>query len=213
MARMPDIPCSACGALLWSSSTSLPAESRVCRPCRERRRAAAWTTSCAECGGVLAQRYSREQRFCSLTCAYASRKGVAPLWALQASRRPRPCADCGIQVATTGAVALCSPCADVRKLEGWRRKNRARRTALRSVASEPYTLAEIAGRDGHRCQLCHREVDMQVKAPHSLSPSIDHVVPLARGGDDTRGNVQLAHRGCNSRKGASDGPRQTALVG
>jgi len=78
--------------------------------------------------------------------------------------------------------------------------------------SEPYTLADIARRDRYRCQLCHRTVDMSVSWPHPESPTIDHVVPLADGGDDTRANVQLAHLGCNSRKGAR-GSQQLALVG
>lgn len=84
---------------------------------------------------------------------------------------------------------------------------------LRSVASEAYTLTEIARRDGYRCKLCRRKVDMQLKAPHPKSPTVDHIVPLAQGGDDTRVNVQLAHWGCNSRKGADCGPWQIALVG
>jgi 5-methylcytosine-specific restriction endonuclease McrA len=90
--------------------------------------------------------------------------------------------------------------------------NRRRRAAKRGALSEPYTLTEIAVRDGHRCQLCRRRVDMSVAAPDPRAASIDHVVPLVEGGDDTRANVQLAHFGCNSSKGAR-GSQQLALVG
>lgn len=83
---------------------------------------------------------------------------------------------------------------------------------MRNAPSEPYTLAEIAARDRHRCQLCRRDVDMTMVAPDPKAPSIDHVVPLVAGGDDTRANVQLAHFGCNSSKGAR-GSQQLALVG
>jgi hypothetical protein len=78
-----------------------------------------------------------------------------------------------------------------------------RRMALKlAVPSEPYTTAEIAARDGYRCGLCRRAVDMKKKWPDPKSPSIDHIVPFALGGDDTRANVQLAHFGCNAGKQA-----------
>lgn len=89
---------------------------------------------------------------------------------------------------------------------------RRRRAALRGAASEPYTLDEIAARDRYRCQLCLCQVDMEIPAPDPASPSIDHVLPLSAGGDDVRANVQLAHYGCNSAKGAR-GAQQLALVG
>ncbi|GGM64177.1 hypothetical protein GCM10012275_38400 [Longimycelium tulufanense] len=73
-------------------------------------------------------------------------------------------------------------------------------------------MAEIVVRDNSRCGLCGRKVRLSYKAPHPLSPTIDHVVPLAAGGDDTRANVQLAHFGCNSRKGTG-GSQQLALIG
>lgn len=79
--------------------------------------------------------------------------------------------------------------------------------------SEPYTLAEVAERDGDRCGLCGRKVDMRRRNPHPLAPTIDHVLPISRGGDDTRANVQLAHRACNIAKGARGGGEQLALIG
>ncbi|WP_158070491.1 HNH endonuclease [Streptomyces luteocolor] len=33
-----------------------------------------------------------------------------------------------------------------------------------------------------------------------MSPSLDHVIPLSRGGSHRRDNVQLAHLRCNLRK-------------
>jgi 5-methylcytosine-specific restriction endonuclease McrA len=132
---------------------------------------------------------------------------------VQAQPKARPCVgDCGAVVVSSGPKVLCAACREVRIREHTRRKNHRRRMALYSVPSEPYTLAEIAERDGHRCQLCRRKVDMRLKTPHPLSPSIDHIVPLADGGDDTRANVQLAHRRCNTSKGVR-GSQQLALVG
>lgn len=115
-------------------------------------------------------------------------------------------------VETRGGRVLCAECREIRKREHWQAKNRRRRALLRNAVSEPYMLAEIAERDRLRCQLCRRKVDMTLKAPHPMSPSIDHLVPLSEGGDDTRANVQLAHRRCNTSKGVR-GSQQLTLVG
>jgi 5-methylcytosine-specific restriction endonuclease McrA len=83
-----------------------------------------------------------------------------------------------------------------------RAKNRTRRARLRGVESEPYTLIEIAERDGFVCQLCRGPVDMTLSGRMKWGPTIDHRIALANGGDDTRSNAQLAHRVCNLSKGA-----------
>lgn len=140
------------------------------------------------------------QRFCSHTCAYAVRRGVAPFALLP---RSLACRGCGVEVETTGTAVLCEPCREQRAREHWQGKNRRRRAALRQVPSESYTLAEIAERDGFCCQLCRLPVDMSLAWPDLWSATIDHRRPLALGGDDTRANVQLAHFICNSRKGAA----------
>jgi 5-methylcytosine-specific restriction endonuclease McrA len=87
-----------------------------------------------------------------------------------------------------------------------KKRERKRREAVkRGIQHDSYTLAEIAARDRYYCQLCtpRRRVAMNKIVPHPKAPTIDHVVPLAQGGDDTRANVQLAHFICNCLK--SDG--------
>jgi 5-methylcytosine-specific restriction endonuclease McrA len=66
-------------------------------------------------------------------------------------------------------------------------------------------------RDKHRaviarakpaCHICGQPIDYTL--PH-LDPRafvIDHVVPLAKGGEDVLANVKAAHRDCNSKKRA-----------
>lgn len=81
----------------------------------------------------------------------------------------------------------------------------AKRRALKAGApTEPYTREEIAERDGYVCGLCGGGVDMELRWPDPHSPSIDHIVPLSRGGTDLKTNVQLAHLRCNVVKGAGE---------
>lgn len=62
-------------------------------------------------------------------------------------------------------------------------------------------LGDVIERDGTDCSLCGEVVDMSVAWPDPLSKSIDHVVPLSKGGAHELSNCRLAHLGCNVRKG------------
>ena len=51
------------------------------------------------------------------------------------------------------------------------------------------------------CGICGRPVDFSFKFPHPLSPCIDHIIPIARGGHPSDlSNLQLAHLTCNRAK-------------
>jgi hypothetical protein len=99
------------------------------------------------------------------------------------------------------------------KQERVRAQDRRKRARRRGVRSEPYTLAEIARRDRYRCGLCRKRVAMTKSHPHPKAPTIDHIVPLSCGGDDTKANVQLAHLLCNLRKHNRGGNEQLRLIG
>lgn len=75
-----------------------------------------------------------------------------------------------------------------------------RRSRLSTVLVESFAPREVYERDGWVCQLCQHPIDRATPWPESASPSIDHIVPLAKGGPHTLANVQAAHLGCNSRK-------------
>ena len=51
------------------------------------------------------------------------------------------------------------------------------------------------------CGICGRPVDFTQKYPHPLSPCIDHIIPINRGGHPSDiDNLQLAHWTCNRQK-------------
>ena len=51
------------------------------------------------------------------------------------------------------------------------------------------------------CGICGKPVDFSYKFPHPLSPCIDHIIPIARGGHPSDAeNLQLAHLCCNRQK-------------
>lgn len=69
------------------------------------------------------------------------------------------------------------------------------------------TLAKMIKRDGLRCALCgglcNPDDHSWSKYSGPTYPSIDHIIPMSKGGSHTWDNVQVAHIMCNSLKGAS----------
>lgn len=72
-----------------------------------------------------------------------------------------------------------------------------------SGAGVPHTLTraewgEILAQHDNRCSYCG------VEFSESLQPTMDHVVPICRGGGHTKENLVPACRPCNTRKGIRD---------
>jgi len=84
----------------------------------------------------------------------------------------------------------------------WRRKwLRKRRLSIQGQPVGHYTYSEAYDRYGATCYLCLQPIDRALGPNGYLAPSLDHVVPISRGGADTMENVRPCHKGCNSHKG------------
>lgn len=92
-----------------------------------------------------------------------------------------------------------------RKTAGKHFKQRAKRYGVEYVRF-PKTL--VFERDNYICQLCktpvldaarYRKSDGKI---HMKSPTIDHIIPMSKGGPHTPDNCQTACFGCNSKKGS-----------
>jgi 5-methylcytosine-specific restriction endonuclease McrA len=70
----------------------------------------------------------------------------------------------------------------------------------------------VYARDKWRCGLCHGKVNPKLRAPDPMAASLDHVIPISRGGSHTYANVQCAHLGCNVRKNNRGAGEQLALI-
>lgn len=66
--------------------------------------------------------------------------------------------------------------------------------------------------DGWRCHICGKRVKRTATAPDPMAPTIDHVIPLARGGTHEPSNCRTAHFGCNSSKSDAGGGEQMLLL-
>ena len=73
-----------------------------------------------------------------------------------------------------------------RQLGNWRASEAARATIMKTQTI---------------CGICGKPVDFSLKYPHPLSATVDHIVPVSKGGHPSDiSNLQLAHRCCNRAK-------------
>lgn len=113
------------------------------------------------------------------------------------------CGNCGSAfMADKRRWRYCSPeCSFARKYrDNW--KNVAhRRIKERGATVERFSREEIFERDEWTCRLCNEAIDPAARKPDMRCASVDHIVPISKGGEHSRANVQAAHFICNLTKG------------
>ena len=113
------------------------------------------------------------------------------------------CVICGKEFIRGKRKKCCSKeCS--RKYDNTRRDRRIRKEI---VVDEDINLHALFKRDRGVCYLCGKECDWndyiirdRTVICGDLYPSIDHVVPLSKGGKHSWANIKLAHRKCNCNK-------------
>ena len=78
-----------------------------------------------------------------------------------------------------------------------RRRARKRGAAL----VETFSHKEIFERDFYTCAICGLPVPVNERFPSKRSASLDHSVPLSKGGEHSAQNVTCTHLTCNVRRG------------
>lgn len=206
--------CAVCRVAHWGPSKG------YCRDCKSRGLRgttyvpARTSMSCVWCGWTFATKgRGRPTDSCSPGCATANRTGGSHGTPPNSTRmHVVTCRKCGVLLRCADRhqpSAVCVGCRARNMVDINRRKNNKRRGAR---IDGRYTLAEIALRDGGKCHLCRKRVDMSLSGMDPRGPNIDHLVPVSAGGDDSPANVRLAHRDCNNARGVN-GEVQLLLVG
>lgn len=178
MARRPDVPCSRCGTLMWGGSTSLPAGQRTCHPCRRITPAPRALTvipadmPCPGCSKSFRPKPTRGSGIFTKTCSKSCASVVKWRSGAMDVRRPRT--------------------ATPKRAEADRRRRRYERECAAAGLTERQRkeLRERWRRQGRACAYCR------------VNPceTLDHVVPLDRGGTNYEGNLAPACRSCNASK-------------
>lgn len=142
-------------------------------------------------------------------------------------RGTRQCDVCGVDVPNSNLFSRCrcDACKERLRKEANRRgknkcgRNHRQRAKHHGVAYQPVPVKAVYERDGYRCQICKRrclksamfsKTDGRI---HPQSPTIDHIVPMSRGGNHEPCNLQTACFACNSSKAArSEGQLRMAFL-
>lgn len=111
------------------------------------------------------------------------------------------CAECGKEIPMTRKNSrFCSKKCN-RKLHHRLREIQKRNTLETNGQIDwDISLNKLYKRDRGLCYLCGERVDMNADSNSNWYGSIDHVIPVAKGGTHTWNNIKLAHRYCNSAK-------------
>ncbi len=67
---------------------------------------------------------------------------------------------------------------------------------------EPVDLAQVWEKSNSLCFLCTTPMDRSYSFPHPAFPSLEHIIPLSRGGTHTLENLTYTHLKCNLTKQA-----------
>jgi 5-methylcytosine-specific restriction endonuclease McrA len=161
---------------------------------------------CQACGFVFVTHH-KARVFCSKDCRL--KKSIERSRQKYRASRPEfkrwPCKWCGEDMvfpsSYLGTRAYHPECRKQSRRVENRKKSAKRRGA--AVRGETVTHEEIAERDGFICYLCSGVVDMSLPRVSRWGATLDHVIPVSKGGKDTADNLKLAHWICNNRKSDS----------
>lgn len=172
---------------------------------------------CSVCGNKFIGKTKTTTK-CSDECAYkdALNKQRIKYEAEWIAPPPFECLECGKMHQPIYGDMHDKYCSDrCAKRNGKRNQHHARRCRLTKGFRETVYKAKIWARDRYTCQICGKKVALKQKAPHPYSPSLDHIIPLSKGGTHEPKNVRLVHFIYNSLKsdGVSKNGDQLLLFG
>lgn len=123
------------------------------------------------------------------------------------------CKICGTRFISKQFHNCCSiECSQEFKREYKRNAKHVRRARQRKAYVSPVRRSEIYKRDNYRCQLCGKKLKMNAEVPHPNAPTLDHIIPLSKGGTHEPTNVHAAHFLCNATKGNRGQGEQLILI-
>lgn len=180
-----------CGLKMWVRVTQKT--DPVCVSCRAERVEHGKVSTysyrkcrCPECRAAWSAKHSESQK--------RKRRDLGLL-------KVKSCVICEQSFNPHGQQVTCSP--QCRKTYSGKIGDHRSRASFFGGASTRFDHAEVFERDGWVCGICQKPVDQSVKYPDPMSASLDHVIPLSRGGDHVPDNAQCSHLTCNRQKGHS----------
>lgn len=197
--------CPACGAEVSKKPGKGRSQIYCSRRCQSRGKPYVSTVICRGCGTAFAPSTLRggPRKFCTAEC----RRGFDAANPCLHSKTCQQCGKgfkgpivrrfCSSQCASDSFKGRDAVRARVRHIAALQR----RRMRLAQVPCEDFSVIEIFERDGWMCAICGHAVDKKLRYPDPMCASLEHRIPISRGGKHTWANVACSHLGCNVNKG------------
>jgi predicted nucleic acid-binding Zn ribbon protein len=172
---------------------------------------------CDRCGETYTPKQRRLSMYCSFFCKDRARKDQQILDRLASKPFARRCVWCGAAIPQTMrsdamfCSAVCNSAAH-RTMRSWRRRS-GERAPLKPRKNPLPSFIDIADRDQWKCGICGKPVNRRLEYPAPLAGSLDHLLPVSRGGSHDPSNLQLAHFRCNWSKRADPANDRLRLIG
>lgn len=157
------------------------------------------------CSEICRTHWRNIQKRVSFT-VYRRKKGVF-VKGVVVERSVRVCTNCASPDLESNYARLCRGCmstAEARYLETAKVRSSAKVRRIRMTAAkvEKVKTYWVLNRDDWTCQICGIETPERYRGTvHPQAPEVDHIIPIAMGGEHSYRNVQCACRKCNISKG------------
>lgn len=164
--------------------------------------------NCDNCGNEFTTAKD-DQHFCQASCRLEVQKAIT-LEKTKAFYRElypdgikrKPCGWCGEILEVPAKRTLASRRYHERcSIEAQRARYRIK-TVKRQSKTKPSRLAadQVLREYGDKCHICQETIDLDLARTSRMGLTVDHVIPLSKGGTDELHNLRPAHWICNNRK-------------
>lgn len=112
------------------------------------------------------------------------------------------CSSCGVEYLSTKMnKGVCTICRDKqrKKSDLSKQARKAAKRARKRIVTQSVNVDLIYKRDGYKCVECKSKV-VKSKTYKPNQATIDHIIPIAKGGSHTIDNLQTMCQSCNSKK-------------
>ena len=206
--------CQACGKSLIGTSKAGRPKRNCSKKCSDKfqaskKRKAPVQKSCLHCSAAFTT--ARNQaKFCSAKCRYANAINTGYSQQQYYEKRTKlypdgtrthDCGWCGQPRTFVIGESVVNAFHDDCRAEAKRAKNRTKTVKRkRGIQSNRISPDQVVKIYGSNCHICTEPIDLTLLRTSRFGLTIDHVIPLAKGGLDVIENLKPAHWICNIKK-------------
>ena len=200
-----DIECAMCGIHFDAGpprQAKIPKHCPTCKPLHDRHLTPKQTLTCEICTKPFTASRS-DSKCCSANCTKINKR-ISD----RKLKRQRLLAGLCARHGTPGQCEICH----ARNFN----KNNKRRgpQGERAPALSKADKRKLCEQQKWKCSLCGKKLNSKLRSTHNMGVTIDHVIPVSKGGTGDLANLNAAHRICNIKKGnRSLGPEQLRIFG